>query len=138
MGAHAPGKQGGRKPFTAASVLALLALVVAVVASSFLATSAVYSTLTCEMSNCWVTRQTLAEVNGDRAYVILMIPVILAALGMVAVHGRLPSALRWLVWAGLLTFAFLGSASIGFAYLPAVLLLLVAVVLSSRQRSVAR
>jgi hypothetical protein len=69
-------------------------------------------------------RLSLLQSQGPGVLVPLAIPVVLAAVGALAVHGR-RRVLMWTCVALLWAFSLLGAASIGLFYKPAALALLV-------------
>ena len=76
---------------------------------------------------------TLPEVNGRRIYVVLIVPILFAALPVI--FRRRHAAVGAGVGGGLLVlFAILGSASIGGAYIPAAAFALLAAALARASR----
>ena len=111
------------------------ALLAAVAASAWLALAPVYhvegTTLTADGTPTRsVSTATLQEVNGSRIYVLLLAPILLAALPLIFGRRRF-ATLAAGIGAGLLViFAILGSASIGGAYVPAAAFALLAAALA--------
>jgi hypothetical protein len=78
---------------------------------------------------------TLIEANGVDALGVLALPVLLAGVGLVAVHRRRRGILFAVVVA-LVAFCLLALASVGLLYLPAAAALVIAVAGWRQQRSV--
>jgi len=74
-----------------------------------------------------VNHPTLLEVNGPSILVPLLIPVVLTALPLL-IHGRARISVSVLTTAVLAGFVFMGSASIGWFYVPALAAALAAVI----------
>ena len=71
--------------------------------------------------------ESLVEANGMSVLGVLVLPVLLAGLGLVAVRGRYRGVLV-VVLVALGTFCVLGAGSVGLFYLPAAVALVIAVV----------
>jgi hypothetical protein len=127
-----------RRGMTAAGWVALAGVLLALAAGFWLAFSPVYQGESVTMSSSGVVTRssesaTLIEENGSWAVVLLGIPVVLAALGLLAVLR----GWRRLVWvfAGVLfAFVVLAGMSVGLFSFPAALALLVAAGLTGRGR----
>ena len=123
---------------TAASLIAMSALLAAVIAAGFLSLVATYSGQSCEVSpgstvECIDDSRTLVEQNGQGAYGLLAIPVGLAAAAVAAILYRLPKGIEWSLAGLLLGACVLAVLSVGLFFLPAALLLVVAVATDRRR-----
>lgn len=121
-----------------ALLFAVLAFVSAVLASGVLGFVYAYDSESCNASVCWTTSRSLAEVNGNRVYAVLAIPILLTGFALLAIYFPSPMKIRWLIWGSLVLFVFLGIASIGYTFLPSTLFLLLAVVKSGRRTAKSR
>lgn len=79
-----------------------------------------------------VTHPTLLEINGPSIFVPLLIPVVLTGLPLL-IRGRARTPVSVVATVGLAIFVVIGSASIGWFYIPA-LTAAVAAVVSSLDR----
>jgi predicted secreted protein len=105
----------------AAAVVASVALAVLPTGESTSASSSVASDGTVTSAPTTIERTTLLETEGRSVLIVLAIPVLLAAGALIRRRwARLSAAVL------LTAFCLLGAASIGFAYLPAVVLAWVA------------
>lgn len=80
-----------------------------------------------------VSGETLIEVNGLWAALLIVIPVVLTAIGLIATlpgsaRPRLMLALRWTSFTLLLAFCAVSILSIGIFYLPATIATLIAAI----------
>ena len=124
------GTSDARRGMTAAGLVALAAVALAVAAGLGLAFYPVYQGESESASSSGVVtsssdRATLIEENGPWVAFLLCVPIVLAALGLwVALRGH--RTLAWTFAGVLLGFCVLGGFSIGLFYLPAALALLLA------------
>jgi hypothetical protein len=116
------------------SGLAGLAFSVALLAFVYLTFGDTYSGQVCNVSpggtsECASESSTLIEENGSRVLIPLAIPVIVTGLIAATLAGmiELPRPAVWLIAGGLLGFCLLTGFSIGLFFLPAALLLVIAV-----------
>ena len=121
---------------------ALAALLLAIVAGLFLAFYPVYQGVSATGSSSGVVTSssesgTLITVNGLWVLVPLCIPIVLAALGLIAVARR-RRALVWVLGGVLLGFVVLSGFTIGLFYLPAAIALLLSAGLTGSSRKLPR
>ena len=121
---------------------ALVALLLTIVAGLFLAFYPVYQGVSATGSSSGVVTSssesgTLVTENGLWALVPLCIPIVLAALGLIAVaRGR--RAPVWVLGGVLLGFVVLSGFTIGLFYLPAAIALLLSAGLTDSSRKLPR
>ena len=121
---------------------ALVALLLAVAAGLFLVFYPLYQGVSVTGSSSGVVTSgsesgTLITENGLWAAVPLCIPIVLAALGLVAVARRRRS-LAWVLGGVLLGFVVLSGFTIGLFYLPAAIALLLSAGLTDSSRKLPR
>jgi len=122
-------------------LFATLSLLAALAASGVLTFAPVYRSISCtadsngaESARCISGSSTLVEENGTQVLVFLAIPVAIALLGLVSSVRpvRIPRFLEWTNVIVLLALVLLTGFSIGLLYLPAAILLLIAVLRNDR------
>ena len=121
---------------------ALVAVLLTVAAGLFLAFYPVYQGVSATGSSSGVTaisseRATLITENGLWVIVLLCVPIVLAALGLLAVARR-RRVLAWVLGGVLLGFVVLSGFSIGPFYLPAAIALLLSAGLTDSSSELAR
>ena len=121
---------------------ALIAVLLTFVAGLFLAFYPVYQGVSVTGSSSGVVTSssesaTLITENGLWVVVPLCIPIVLAALGLIAVTTR-RRTLVWVLGGVLLGFVVLTGFSIGLFYLPAAIALLLSAGLTDSSRKLAR
>lgn len=127
---------------TPAAWAALVALLLTVAAGLFLAFYPVYQGVSATGSSSGVTtisseRATLVTENGFWMIVVLCLPIVLAALGLLAVARR-RRVLAWVLGGALLGFVVLSGFTIGLFYLPAAIALLLSAGLADSSGRLAR
>ena len=111
-----------------ATILALLSLIAALAATTFLLVAPIYKGASTDPATQQqtATSATLIEVNGYRALVPLVILTLLAAAGLIGVAAqakRMRKLIIWMPTSLLAIFVIIAAFSVGVFYLPATLLL---------------
>jgi len=121
-----------------ASLLAVAALLVALLAAAVLTFANTYSGQSCEVTpgsvaNCTNDSRTLIQENGKWVLGLFAVPVALAAGVVAAIAYRLPSAIEWLLAFAALAACVVAIFSIGIFFVPTALLLLAAAATDRRR-----
>jgi len=121
-----------------AAVLVTVGAVAAVAAAAYLAFAPVYQGFETGRAappgvaaTPWEERATLAEVNGSRIYMTLLIPILLAGAPLLFPRPAGRRVASWLGGTLLLAFSILGAFTVGLLFLPAALAVLLAALLLS-------
>ncbi|HSM72359.1 MAG TPA: hypothetical protein VK851_12515 [Anaerolineales bacterium] len=120
-----------------ATVLSGLALLLSVAATIYLLQAPLYQGVetSCTEDGCETVEstKTLVEANGRWVVNLLITMTVISGAPLFALAFRRLTLQRWVTWASaliLLTFSIAGALSIGLAFMPSALLLLVAGVLT--------
>jgi hypothetical protein len=123
-------------PYSTATRLAALALVLALAAFLYLCFADTYSGTTSNGVTVEHTSSTLIEENGVGIVGVLVIPVALAAIGLMLSFGRSASRAMglWVTAVVLLGFCVVAILSVGWLYAPAAITLVVAAAKATNAR----
>ena len=117
-------------------VLSGLAIVIAIAATIFLLKAPLYTGVetSCTESGCETieTTQTLVEANGSWVIYQLITVVLVSSLPLLTAFAR-PAIQRSITWISallLLVYSIVGALSIGLAFMPSAILLLIAGILT--------
>ena len=125
------------------NLFATLSLAAALAASALLIFVPVYKNVSCtvdpnaeESTTCVSGSSTLLAENGAQILVFLAVPVVLALLGLLStvIPTRIPRFLEWINVIVFLALVLFTGFSIGLFYLPAAVLLFIAVLRNERAR----
>jgi hypothetical protein len=122
---------------TIATILSGLALLISIAAAIFLLNAPSYRGIetSCTESGCETIQvtQTLVEANGTWVVYLLSMVTLVSGAPLFAVVFRRLTLQRWVTWVSallLLAFSIAGSLTIGLAFMPSALLLLIVGILT--------
>jgi hypothetical protein len=114
-----------------ASLLAIAALLIALLAAGVLTFADTSSSTSCEatpggVQTCTDASSTLIQENGSWVLALLAVPVLLAAAAVGAIVYQLPTQIEWILALAAFAGCIVAIFSVGIFFLPTALLLVVA------------